>query len=486
VGAATAPKPDGTGKASAEGPPKFRPDSSNPFAHIAADLRIERAARAPLPPGELQFSVARTLRFNREPLPTMLEAYQRYGPVFTLRIMHAPVVFMLGPAANHYMTVSHAENFLWREGSMGDLIALLGDGLLTIDGAEHKRARRIMLPAFHRERVATSAGIMLEETERALTAWRDGETIDFYPWARRLALRVATRALFGLDPDRDVGDVDLAGEFERGLAYYGRDYFLQSLRGPGSPWRSMHAARRRLDRVLFTEIARRRKRGEEREDILSLLLAGTDEDGSTLTDQQVRDQMITLLFAGHDTTTSTVAFLFYELAGAPEAEEALTAELDAVLGGERPTAGQLVGELPELEMAMDETLRMYPPAWIGPRRAIDEYEFEGQVVPAGARVNYCSWASHHLADVFPEPFAFRPERFTPEAKAGLPKGAYVPFGGGSRTCIGMRFGQLEIKAIAATVLQRFTLDLQPGYELRIREMPTLSPAHGLPMTVRAR
>jgi len=433
----------GVTAAKPEPPAKFRPDSSNPFVHIAADLRIERAAEAPMPPGELGFSVARTLRFNRDPLPTMLDAYERFGPVYTLRLMHAPVVFMLGPAANHHVTVSHASNFLWREGSMGDLIALLGDGLLTIDGAEHRRARR-------------------------------------------LALRVAMRALFGLDPDRAAGDVDLAEEFERALAYYGRDYFLQSLRGPRSPWRALQASRRRLDRVLFTEIARRRKRGADGEDILSLLLAATDEDGSALTDRQVRDQVITLLFAGHDTTTSTVAFLFYELARNPGEQPPLLEELDKVLDGRRPTAAELVGELPRLETAMDETLRMYPPAWIGPRRAIHEYEFEGHVVPAGARVNYCSWASHHLADVFENPFAFVPERFAPERKALLPKGAYVPFGGGSRTCVGMRFGQLEIMAIAATLLQRFTLELQPGYCLRIREMPTLSPRDGLPMIVRAR
>jgi cytochrome P450 len=246
------------------------------------------------------------------------------------------------------------------------------------------------------------------------------------------------------------------------------------------------AARRRLDRVLFTEIARRRRRGEEGEDILSLLLAATDEDGSTLTDQQVRDQVITLLFAGHDTTTSTVTFLLYELSRNPAEMAPLLEELDDVLGGARPTAAQLIGELPRLEMVMDETLRMYPPAWIGPRRAIEGYEFEGVTVPAGARVNYCSWASHHLADVFDEPFVFRPDRFAPAHKTRLAKGAYVPFGGGSRTCIGMRFGQLEIKAIAATVLQRFALDLQSGYRMRIREMPTLSPHHGLPMTVRAR
>jgi cytochrome P450 len=227
--------------------------------------------------------------------------------------------------------------------------------------------------------------------------------------------------LFGLDPDRAAGDVDLAEEFERALAYYGRDYFLQSLRGPRSPWRALQASRRRLDRVLFTEIARRRKRGADGEDILSLLLAATDEDGSALTDRQVRDQVITLLFAGHDTTTSTVAFLFYELARNPRERPPLLEELDKVLDGRRPTAAELVGELPRLEMAMDETLRMYPPAWIGPRRAIHEYEFEGHVVPAGARVNYCSWASHHLADVFEDPFAFVPERFAPSARRCCPR-----------------------------------------------------------------
>src|SRR4051812_31004396 len=259
-----------------------------------------------MPPGELGFSVARTLRFNRDPLPTMLDAYERFGPVYTLRLMHAPVVFMLGPAANHYVTVSDASNFLWREGSMGDLIALLGDGLLTTDGADHRRARRILLPAFHRERIAGSADTMLEEAERALEGWRDGDEVDLYMWARRLALRVATRALFGLDPDR-VDDVDLAEEFERALSYYGRDYFLQSLRGPRSPWRTLQASRRRLDRVLFTEIARRRKRGVDGEDILSPLLAATDEDGSALTDRQGRDPGGKVALPGAPTTASTPA-----------------------------------------------------------------------------------------------------------------------------------------------------------------------------------
>ena len=189
--------------------------------------------------------------------------------------------------------------------------------------------------------------------------------------------------------------------------------------------------------MIFAEIARRRSSGERGLDILSLLLDAEDEDGSRLSDEELRDQVMTLLFAGHDAATSTVTFLFYELARNPDEIAPLADDDD------------------RLDMAIDETLRMYPPAWIGPRRWIAEFELAGVRVPAGVFVNYCSWASHHLPDVFDEPERFRPDRFTPEARAELPKGAYVPFGGGSRTCIGMRFGQLEVKMMARSILSRF-------------------------------
>ena len=180
-----------------------------------------------------------------------------------------------------------------------------------------------------------------------------------------------------------------------------------------------------------------------------------------------------------------MTFLFYELLRSPGALARVNDELERELAGRPPTAEQLVGGLPELEAVMDETLRMYPPAWVGPRRAVESFEFAGTAVPSGALVNYCSWASHRLPEVFPDPDRFDPTRFTPERKAALPKGAYVPFGGGSRTCIGMRFGQLEIKTIAALVLQRYRLELPADYELRVRMMPTLSPKKGLPLRVAA-
>ncbi|MGI8845665.1 MAG: cytochrome P450, partial [Thermoleophilaceae bacterium] len=181
----------------------------------------------------------------------------------------------------------------------------------------------------------------------------------------------------------------------------------------------------------------------------------------------------------------TISFLFYELARHPREQDLLLDEQDRLLDGRVPGAGDLAGALPRLEMVLDETLRLYPPAWIGPRRATDPFELLGRHVPRDAAVNYSSWASHRLPDVWSDPEAFVPERFEAEAKAALAKGAYVPFGGGSRTCVGMRFGQMEIRAIVTRILARFRLELQPGFQLDVRQSPTLSPRHGMPMRVRA-
>jgi cytochrome P450 len=394
---------------------------------------------------------------------------------------------MLGPEANHYLLVSSAANFHWREGDFGQLTPLLGDGLLTIDGEYHRRARRIMLPAFHHDSIAAAIGTIVQEGQRALDGWRAGARVDVYHWARELAMRVAMRALLGLDPDDRDSGARAAHHFERALSFYGTGPLARMRRGPGSMWRRMKASRRVLDEIVYGEIARRRRgQIEAPDDILDLLLAARDEDGTGFSDEEVRDQVMTLLFAGHDTSTSTISFLLYELARNPQALERIWTEQDDVLAGRAPDAADIAGGLPQLDMALDETLRLYPPAWIGPRRAVDEFEFGGQHVPAGAYVAYCSWASHRLPEVFPDPDAFVPERFAPERKAALPKGAYVPFGAGSRTCIGMRFGQLEIKAIATLVLQRFRPELLPGHQLEIRQMPTLGPVGGLEMVMRER
>ena len=343
------------------------------------------------------------------------------------------------------------------------------------------------MPAFHREQIEAAVAAMTRETEAALSSLRPDATVDIYDWARNLAMRIAMRALLGLDPD-DGGHGETAAEhFERALGFYGTDYHLRLLRGPGSPWRRLMASREVLDRIVYAELAHRRANPDpERRDVLTLLLAARDEDGEGFSDEEIRDQLMTLMFAGHDTSTSTLSFMLYELARNPHVLAALQAEQDRVLGVKPPTPEQLERELPYLEMVLDEVLRLYPPAWIGPRRAVHDFEFGGCTVPAGAHVNYCSWASHRIPEVFPEPEAFIPERFTRERKAGLPRGAYVPFGGGSRICIGKRFGQTEVKLVATMLLQRLRLELLPGRTMRVRQMPTLSPDGGLEMRVRER
>jgi cytochrome P450 len=460
------------------------PVSHNPFRRIGSDIWAELRHRGPYPPGPSSFDMRRTMRFVNDPLPILLDAYERHGPIFSVRVFHERIVFMLGPEANHYVLVSNAANFHWREGDFGQLIPLLGDGLLTIDGDYHRRARRIMLPAFQTDNIAAAVEAMIAETRRAVQEWRPADVVDVYHWARELAMRIAMRALLGLDAESGTR---AAFHFERALSYYGTGPLARSARGPGSPWRRMQASRRVLDEIVYGEIARRRRSDEkEPRDILGMLLAARDEDGSALSDDEVRHQTITLMFAGHDTATSTITFLLYELARHPHVLARLYEEQDRVLGGSPPSAAQLVRELPELDMALDETLRLYPPAWVGPRRAVADYEFAGHRVPGGTYVAYSSWASHRLPDVFAEPEAFLPERFTPERRAQLPKGAYVPFGAGSRTCIGMRFGQMEVKAVISLLLQRFRLELLPGRVMTIRQMPTLSPRDGLDMIVRER
>jgi cytochrome P450 len=441
--------------------------SGNPVRRVVGDFVDEWRGRGKFPPGHTDFSWIRTHQIAHDPLPLLLGAYEEFGPIFSLRLLHSRVVFMLGPEANHFVTVGHPENFHWRESSFGDLIPLLGDGLLTVDEDYHDRARAIMMPAFHREQVAVATEAMTVEADQAIDALPRDEVVDVYEWMRTLAMRIAMRALLGLDPDEDGKGAAAAEHFERALGYYGIDFGLRLLRGPGSPWRKLVSSRAVLDEIVFGEIARRRAAPDPgRRDILSLLVAARGAGGEEFSDREIRDQVMTLMFAGHDTSTSTLTFMLHELARHPEVTRRLHTEQDQVLQGESPTALQLEKEMPYLEAVLDE--------------------FGGYSVPRGAYVNYCSWASHRLPEVFPEPEAFIPERFTRERKAALPRGAYVPFGGGSRICIGKRFGQTEVKLVATKLLQRLRINALPGRTMTIRQMPTLSPKGGLRMRVSPR
>ncbi|MBJ7330250.1 MAG: cytochrome P450, partial [Solirubrobacteraceae bacterium] len=376
------------------------------------------------------------------------------------------------------------DSYQWRESRFGDLHPVLGDGMLNIDGDLHRQLRRLLLPAFHREQVAAVAGVMVDEGARAAERLQPGDDIDLYGWTREIALRIALRGLLGLD-EGDRRAAPLADAFERALALYGRPFVVQLLRGPGTPHATTRRACAELDVHIRALIDDHRDAGAEAPGVLGLLLGATDADGSPLDEQLVRDQLVTLLFAGHDTTTATLTFLMYELGRAPAARAAARAELQAVLGDRDPRPGELDGvALPVLERTLDETLRRYPAAWVGPRRTVRDTEISGVRVPAGIAVHYSSWATHHLPELYSDPLAFEPDRFLPERAAALPKGAYVPFGGGSRMCLGKRFGQFELRALAAVLLRRFDLEPDPGDAPRITTTPTLGPRGGLRFAVR--
>jgi cytochrome P450 len=279
----------------------------------------------------------------------------------------------------------------------------------------------------------------------------------------------------------------LAEAFEASLAIHGEPILLQLLPVPRGPLLRAIAARRTLDALVRAEIEERRRRRDPGRGVLGLLLAATDDTGSPLPVDIVRDQAVTLLFAGHDTTTTTFTFLLYELGRNPAVREAVEVELDQVVVAGAPVAGQLDGRfLPVLERALKETLRCYPAAWVGPRRTVRDVELADVPVPAEVGVQYSSWVTHHLAALYPDPFRFDPDRFLPEREAALPRGAYIPFGGGSRMCLGKRFGEYELRALAAVLLTRMRFEPASVAPPRIVTTPTLGPKGGLRFSVRRR
>ena len=295
---------------------------------------------------------------------------------------------MLGPAANHYITVSHASNFTWRDSHFRDLIGLMGDGLLTIDGEFHRRSRLIMLPAFHHEHIAASVDVMVEETDRALDRVHARRPIDLYAWTRRLALRVAMRALFGLDPDGErARSIDAAGLFEQALSFYSSDYVLRMLRGPvhalgahaAGRARARHAdllgdlpppRHRRAGRGHPQPAARRPRRGRHHAHRPADPRRGDDADVRRPRHHHLDRRLHVLRARPQPRDRRAPA----RRAGRPARRTAA-----------RPPPSSPRGELTELELVLDETLRKYPPAWVGPRRSIEPFEFEGHTVP-GARV----------------------------------------------------------------------------------------------------
>ena len=438
-----------------------------------------------LPPGPkgLPF-LGNALDFQRRPLEFLRQVQRSYGDMATIHIGKTPAVLFFRPEHVRYFLQEHPRNFT-KANRNSSLHQFLGDGLLTTEGDFHRQQRRLVQPAFHKKRVDGYGDIMVQFTQEMLDRWQPGAEIDIAPAMQQLTLRIILKALFNLD---STGDVILLGNAFNGVINNTKRQVMRTpsrhrLRLPFTAYGKSAVAKHTLDSFVYDLIAQRRAdaSGRDHGDVLSMLLAAEDE-GHTMTDKQIHDQILTLIAAGHETAQNTMSWTFYLLSQHPAMREKLVQELHSLLAGRAPTLDDLLN-LPYLEWVINESWRVYPPAWTLGRRSVEAYDLGGYHFPAGTIGIFSQWVLHNLPDIWGDPEIFRPERWDPANGQKLPQGAYFPFGLGPRICIGMPFAQLEAKLLLATILQRYTPNLVPNFPVVLQPRVTLRPRYGMRMTL---
>jgi cytochrome P450 len=426
------------------------------------------------------------LEFDRDPLNFLLRCRREYGDVTYHGLFGLKFFLFNHPDLIEHVLVTNNRNFIKDRGfRIPALRKLFGQGLLTSEGEFWIRQRRLAQPSFHRERIAAYGEVMVESTERMAADWRSGEIRDVHQDMMKLTLEIVVRTLFGAVTSVEAKEVGasievIARHFSSQSVYIIPFSFLPT---PGRI--RLNRAIDGLDQIIHQIIRMRRESDQEAHDLLSMLLQAQDDDGARMTDRQLRDEVMTLFLAGHETTALALSWTWYLLAQNPEIERKLAAELKSVLDGRSPT----VADLPRLrytEMVVKETLRLYPPAWIIGREAVSEFAIDGFSFPAGAQVSMSPWLMHRDPRYFDQPDEFWPERWETDQIKQLPKYAYFPFGGGPRLCIGNSFAMMEAIFILATIAQRFHFDLAPGHEVKPMPSITLRPSDGVRMIVAKR
>ncbi len=425
--------------------------------------------------------------FGRDILGFLSDCSRRYGDVVSLRLGRWPALLVNRPDLVEQVLAVRYRQFRKHSFFFRHVTAIFGNGLLTSEGDLWLRQRRLAQPAFHRERLADYARTMVETTERRCAAWSDGQRRDVHREMMALTLHVVVRTLFGSDvDDRVVAEV--GSSFDAIVEEIARR-FRRPFRIPDG-WPTPGNLRyrrgvRRLDRLVYQLIDQRRRSDADRPDLLSLLLRARDEDGGRMSERQLRDEVVTLFLAGHETTALTLSWSFYLLSRNPAALECLLQEVDGVLGGRAPS----IADLPRLrytEAVVQESLRLYPPAYVIGREASEACEIAGLPVPAGTTLFLSPWVLHRDGRLFEAPEEFRPERWLDGLAARLPRGAYIPFGGGPRLCIGQSFALTEAVLVLATISRRFVLTLDPDVAVVPFPSITLRPRRGVWMRIAER
>jgi cytochrome P450 len=443
-------------------------------------------ARPKTPPGPPGRWLSGNLReFQADRLGYLTDCARRYGDVVAIRLGPRPFLVVSHPDLVEQVLVTNNRCFI-KHFALRMSRTTLGDGLLTSEGDFWRRQRKLAQPAFHRDRVAGYAGVMVAFTERMLAGWSDGQTRDAQDDMMRLTQEIVAKTLFDTDVSGEAGEV--SGAMEVVLRAFTRKV-SRLVRLPDwvpTPVNlRLRRATARLDAIIYGIIAGRRASGEERNDLLSMLLQARDEDDGRMTDRQLRDEAMTLFLAGHETTANTLAWAWYLLAEHPEAEARLHAELDAVLGDRPPTFDDLP-RLPFAEHVVTEALRLFPTVWLLGREAVEPCRVGDYDVPVGTTVFMSQWVIHRDPRFFDDPLAYRPERWENGLARRLPRYAYFPFGGGPRVCIGNAFAMMESVLLLATVARRFRLRLAPDADVTPLPTMTLRPDHGVKVTLSRR
>ena len=446
-----------------------------------------RRGRYYFPPGfnrNLLWMVLRRVR-PANPIDLFQHLAEEYGDIAHYKIGWNHIIFLNHPDYVREILVVQNDNFI-KERTVRRSKMLLGEGMITSEGAEHRSQRQVAQPAFHRQRIPEYAATMVREAVRMRDRWRDGEQRDIAIDMMHLTLNIVAETLFATDLREEVHE--LADAINRIMGLYN---FLVML--PAAEW-LVHArppglaafvrARKRIDAVVYRMIEAHRERSSDSGSLLDLMLAASP-DRSPESEKSLRDQVITIFLAGYETVANALSWTWYLLSENPECERRFHDEIDCELQGRQPTVED-VPRLRYIEMVMAESMRLYPPAWAMGRYALQDFRLGEYFLPAKTTVLASQFILHRDARFFPDPLRFDPERFTPEAKARRTKFTYFPFGAGARQCIGESFAWMEGVLLLATLGQKWKLKLVAGHRVEPEPLITLRPKYGMRIQVGAR
>ncbi len=427
--------------------------------------------------------VGNLVQFWRDRLSLHRDA-GRIGPIARFSVFGFPIYNVADADIAHEILVDHASSFKKSLG-LQFLRNLLGDGLLTAEGEVHKQHRKLLAPAFAPKRLAAYADVMVEETRSQVGRWRPNQRIDLAHEMMEMTLAIAGRTMFGTDVRGSANAVGtgLDLSMRATMAAIALPLPLDE-RWPLRRHRDMKKATRLLDDVVFRLIADGRARGTDRGDVLSMLLLARDDEGTGLTDQQVRDEVMTLLLAGHETTANALTWTWYELGKNPSVLGRLEEEVRSVVG-DRPVTADDLTRMPYNLAVLEESMRLHPPAYQTGREVVREVTIGGHRMPPRSTVIIDIRGIHRRAEYYPAPLAFRPERMLGEARKARPRHHYLPFGAGPRVCIGSHFALMEAQLALATMVQHARV--RPlSYDVEPEPLITLRPRGGLPAIVELR